>query len=518
MSVLKKLECSFDTALDFPLHDGGRVIFQRELFIKKTADRVLQKGPGEKFYSHYWRAPFGSGKSVFLKMIGRELQKRGCEVYLTSAASMEELDIEYFSRLGKKFGTDTVVILIDEVQGNLNSKHWIGLLKGAKPSNLLVLGVGIPKLTDFSPQFDKKYPKSGDAFPMFLTAEDLPEVFSHFNKTAECSPDIVAEVCERLLEYTSGHMFPFVTFAQHLFDPANNIDLVNIDVYLSSKVFDACSAYDQVRERCYSFLGDMVTKAEKVLLNQSLQSGDIEDLEKFGVWNRVNGFVSPLMIAEVLKRMRKNKDLIHPNKDVITLEPPEKRPYAEQIICAGLRDMTISDFEDALYSDIPATENAIGYRWFLKVQSVLPNVWGNTQVRTKNLDHAKRGAKPTIDFLFNGRVNLLGVELTLNDDVKGVDEHLKRFSDNYKCFSETGVVFHIVTLPDKKEDKNPVIPSTLSDDWKNRIYTFVKTKNALYRGSTLIRSNVVNSLSTPALPVRTFSTLLLRRVNKFKLV
>ena len=77
--TLQKFKYSVCSTDSFPSNGGGNVIFQREWLIKKTAKLVLQK-THSKFGSYYWRAPVGSGKSVFLKLLGKELQEGGCDV------------------------------------------------------------------------------------------------------------------------------------------------------------------------------------------------------------------------------------------------------------------------------------------------------------------------------------------------------------------------------------------------------------------------------------------------------
>jgi len=34
-----------------------------------------------RYHSYYWRAPAGSGKNVFLKLIGKKLEEKGFDVY-----------------------------------------------------------------------------------------------------------------------------------------------------------------------------------------------------------------------------------------------------------------------------------------------------------------------------------------------------------------------------------------------------------------------------------------------------
>jgi chromosomal replication initiation ATPase DnaA len=107
------------TEENFPLHGGGNVVFQRDIFIKETASLVLEKPSTKtKYESFYWRAPVGSGKTVFLKLLGNELQNRGCDVYLTIAKKLDRYDEDYFAKLAREAGEKTVALLVDDVQND----------------------------------------------------------------------------------------------------------------------------------------------------------------------------------------------------------------------------------------------------------------------------------------------------------------------------------------------------------------------------------------------------------------
>ena len=182
-----------------------------------------------------------------------------------------------------------------------------------------------------------------------------------------------------------------------------------------------------------------------------------------------------------------------------------------RVTTAGLRDMKQDDFMDANFHTI-AVENCVSYRWGQCVKSAISNVFVAPQLRTKNMDHKGSGPKPTIDFVFNGRANL-GLELALNVNAEGVREHLSRFDHYYIRYNKTGCVLHFMTVGDE-----PVIKMKEpyhTEAAKNCVYTFVKSKNALFRGSTLVKANAVADLCSP--PVRSYSTYALgclRRVVK----
>ena len=289
------------------------------------------------------------------------------------------------------------------------------------------------------------------------------------------------------MEFTAGHLFPFVKFVQHVLDPINKIDLNNIDDYLIGKEFRSSQVFLQVRARCFDFLVDNAIKKPENLLLNKCNFEDERALQKLGVWLR-NGFLSPLLTTEVFLRAQ-----LSPSPDEITLDATGTSPYAQQIILAGLRDMTEEDFKDAHFDQVPV-ENAVGFRWGFNVRSVLLNVWMSPQVRTKYAEHIGRGAKPLIDFHFNGLVNT-GIEVALNlkfDGKSGIRAHLERFNKDYARY-KNGVVLHFETNTSDAPDKDEA-----------RLYTFVKKRNELYRGCSLVRSNVARQLPSP--PVMSYST------------
>jgi hypothetical protein len=488
-------------SLEFPGDGGGSVIFQRDEFIKETVEMVLQKDTNENnFLSYYWRAPHGSGKTVFLKLMGKELQSRGCDVYsIFLAGSLEGYRGGYFKNLCKNAGTRTVVLLIDDVHHNTNSSVWDGLLKSHRPNNLLVLGVGLTKI-NVSPQFKKQFPRQrGELIPMFLTPNDLPEICTFFKAKYKYIPDeVIKKSCQTILYYTSGQIFPFVSILEYLFTsqpstqtdniataaivtsaeaavdvtplPAYNVALDDLGMFLISPKFS--KSLVKIIKRCsYHLNGHLLTAAENTL------KGKIEysvHLERIGLLHD-GKLISPLFDQVLFQ----NSIILPTTK--IELVDSKITPYAQQVICAGLRDMTEQDFLD--FSNI-AVENAIGFRWGYNVRCTLPNVWIAPQIRMESFDDMGIRKSWLSDFLFNGKLNL-GIELVLNSTDGTLKSHLNRFDAAYKAMRGNGFVFDIQTRKD-----------TISDDVTDRVYTFLKTRNELYRGSKLIQRNVA-SIQTP---------------------
>eukprot|EP00975_Prorocentrum_lima_P014555 3086194-Prorocentrum_lima.AAC.1 len=175
-----------------------------------------------KYSNFYFRHSAGTGKTVLLKLFGKELQQRGFVVFVLTARGMDDFPTGYFQDLADRMAREgkQVAVLVDEVQRNVNSKHWDYLLKKAA-SNLLVIGTGIYDQVNKSPQFLDKYPSTDNPTIGQLTEEDMPEVLSHFipQVRADSLWDLKAKALRELLVATGGQLYPFVVLAKHLLVP-----------------------------------------------------------------------------------------------------------------------------------------------------------------------------------------------------------------------------------------------------------------------------------------------------------
>jgi hypothetical protein len=482
----------------FPPDGGGSVIFQRCEFIKDTVDTMLTKDAGGRFMSYYWRAPRGSGKTVFLKLVGKELHARDCDVlYLSTALELDLYSKGFFLQYAAKAGKKTVALLIDEVPELSSSIHWGEILK-SPPKNLLVVGVGVPGVQSISARFRKTFPAQG-VFPMFLNENDLPEIHYYFKmRYPHIDESVVETVCGEVLNYTGGHLYPYVMFAVHLFDKNEEMILKDPSFFFGSEEFQKSSTYIAVHDRCFQEISDptILGQAERILLRKA-QYGDDKALARRSLYNPITKrFVSLLLYSQLLQ------DIKFTGTPNLKLDDTERTPYVEQIICAGLGEMGEEDFLDA-YERMVAVEDAISFRWGTNVLKSLSNVWLAAQARMGKGGLMTSGAQPRIDFIFNGKLNL-GIEVVLNQSDTGVEEHLSRFLDKYKRLQDRGYVFHIDTKRGKVTTKS------------DKVYTFLKKQNALYRGSSLLKRGVSTRIRTP--PERQFSTLAyrcLRGVGKF---
>jgi hypothetical protein len=471
------------------------VLYSNVTGSSKTCDLVLKVLPNGSYSSYYWRAPPGSGKTTFLSLMGRELQSRGCEVYETLyAKSLDAYPLGFFRDLATNAKDKVVVLLIDEVQNNTNSDRWKELVK-SKPRNLIVIGVGIPWLNMHSPQFSFKFPQTGKLFPMFLTETDLEEICRYFESITGRYRDQIEAICRQVLNYTNGHLFPFIKLTEHVLS-TSDLKTDNVGYYLTSKIAYESPVLECIRRRCLSMISSEQLKGvEKLFWNVKESTGLSMELSRVGLWHG-NDFISDLIRNEVFHTI----DLFGKDEPCELQDPAKTSiPYIEQVICAGLKFMGEEDFFDPVSNTI-AVENRISFTWAQYVEKKLIGVWVAPQCRTLTDERYKKvGPKPLLDFIINERFDKMAIEVALNQNSKGIQKHLKRFDYNYRDFKANGFIFHIQTNHECKFPSINMKSPYDTEDAKNRVYTFIKHQNTLYRGATIVRKGVSKYLKATTL-------------------
>jgi replication-associated recombination protein RarA len=272
-------------------------------------DTFTVKEGGERFSNFYFRHAPGTGKTVLLKLFGRELQQRGFAVFMLSAPELDDYRTGFFETLVDRLVRDgkEVAVLVDEVHRNVNSAHWGYLLKKASPK-LLVVGAGNSGLLEATPQFLKKIPSDHRPAIGQLTEEDMPEVLSHFipQGADDAQWAVKAQALNELLVASGGQVYPFVTIAKHLMKSDGMQHLSNVSAYLTSKAFYNSEDYERVRLRCYDLADIHLDKVARFLLEQPFDESDRSYALKTGLWNGTK-FVSPLLVQEIFRQLERRR-------------------------------------------------------------------------------------------------------------------------------------------------------------------------------------------------------------------
>eukprot|EP00808_Paulinella_micropora_P017790 g80959.t1 len=470
----------FPKSLDelFPRHGIGKQLFSRGIFVAGAVKSIL-----ESRLPHYWRGAPGSGKTVFLKLLGRELQAYGKVLWCDSAGFLDNYkDNSFFSALAAE-GAD-VFLLIDEVQDSPNSPHWVYLLKN-HPKNLIAIGVGITNLQNLSAPFPKKFPDRGEPPPMSVSEQDLSDVTEFWCRQSPHVPiKLVSDICHWLFRYTGGHFFPFLKFTEAVFSETvvDLTDLHSVAKYVLSQEFSQSAAYIAVKERCFNTLSEDVWRCSQRIVWGLQDPRDYGKLEKVGYWDAGRDwFISDLFTAQVFRNRK---------------------------------DMQKMDFEQPT-SFNHRYENGLAFIWGWHLSRKIPSLFISPQTQALPTIQGKK--LPEVDFYFDGRLDV-AVELARNMSASDLAHKFDKFQKSqqlpgkkmggpgpYACWPNYAILHF------QMHDKDPVMPASPYDtvDFQSKLYTFQLPRNSLFRGRTLIQSGVVKALPTPP-SHRSFSSLVFR--------
>jgi hypothetical protein len=155
------------------------IVLTRHQFVSDVI--LIPKDISESRCNHYFRSPYGNGKTSFLMLLGKELlENRNCSVYfIKSACDLDKYTESSFHQAREESLKEKkiLVILIDEVPSNMNSGLWLYFRKTS--ISTVVVGVGIPKLESSSNFF---YNYSSSEMNFDCNSEDMKDLIEAFVK------------------------------------------------------------------------------------------------------------------------------------------------------------------------------------------------------------------------------------------------------------------------------------------------------------------------------------------------
>lgn len=260
-----------------------------------------------------------------------------------------------------------------------------------------------------------------------------------------------------------------------------------------------------MKVRCFEQLLDAET--EKVafrVLGGKEEAGDITTLTRMGWWDPDGGdFISRFLVNACLSGVKPGTD-----DGVLYLTKKKKTPEenTEMVIVEGLSGMEDSDFKCLRHKSGVKVENGVSFNWAYKARIKIPNAY---------LHFQERATSGAVDFYLNGFADtaiVVMLDATQTADPKNkrqsqdIDGHQERFHDGkydwkrYVLFNFAMTTKDTVILP---RDKSA----------HDKVYTYVRSTNTLYRGDKPIKSPAIPNLSGGSRPptdgqTRSFSTML----------
>ena len=113
----------------------------------------------------------------------------------------------------------------------------------------------------------------------------------------------------------------------------------------------------------------------------------------------------------------------------------------------------------------------------------IKSLYISPQHKVPKVDSSKRGTAPTIDVYVNGNIDCY-VEIVKDSSL--LKNHFEKFEsvkDMYASRKNKQYVILDIKLAEFE-------PALVASNYKNCLYTFVKSKNSLFHGDKLIKSNV----------------------------
>jgi hypothetical protein len=488
----------------FPENHFGQYVLKRDRVIKKVKEEMasrLAMGPGEAT-SVYLPGCRGSGKTCLQMLLARSLKADGYEVYFFKSAEgiPQGASLAFKSLLEDK--TKKVAVLIDEVATNPESGLFIALLKRAYP-HLVTIGSAVPR---FIPAESSAMFKSVLRMTeLFLKEddEDFQELVEYCVGLKATTPELTQTICKYLLKQCGGHTFPTLAFIEYFFTRGGDAKrfLVSVEVFqrhFCGPDFARSPFYQSVRRRCFAELRDAETeKLAFRVLGGKEEAGDISTVTRLGWWDSEAGdFISRFLVNACLSGVQPRTD------GVLYLDKKNTHEEnTELVIVQGLSGMDVSDFKCWRHK-------SLSFNWAHKARVKVPNAY---------LHFQERAVASVVDFHLNGFADtaievMLDATQTADPKTTGqshdIDAHHRRFCDDKYNNWKRYVLFNFAMSNDKI-----ILPRDTSAH--DKVYTFVRSTNTLYRGMKPLKTPAIPNLSGGSRPfgdgpTRSFSTVVKR--------
>ena len=328
------------------------------------------------------------------------------------------------------------------------------------------------------------------------------------------SSEQITETAKIVLDFTGGYFFPFLTVSNYFFQSfaEKNWNSPSIKRFLQSQEFFQGEVYKTIVQRCFQAIIDPYLELCTKLLLGQVEASTIGPLEAMGLWDSEKmSFCSPLLKQYLFHRCVKEfkNSQVKPQETILLANDVGWLEGVAQVIENGLAYMHPHNFEMPKGSPV---EDALGFHWgFQRIENLYmsPQTPADkemvreryfTKVLKKEkfkLVPSKPGRPPTVDWFLNSRLGV-ALECIRDGDERGIEEKFRKFQEEYKEWPNNALLnFQMAGKMLNYDVKNK--------PYADRLFTFVKESNSLYRGSELCRPNVVHRLAT--MPIARFSTL-----------
>lgn len=484
----------------------GKWLLERRNVIERVekarAEQLIDEPAGST--SVYLSGCRGMGKTCTLALLARHFSSQGWEVFWFSTASAIPMDIGgVFEKHAQESPNKNIAVIVDEVAANPNAALFNALLKGNFP-NVLVLGAAVPRFmpTGSTSTFRECF-RFGD---LVLRSHDvdvqgLVEHWQALVSADGIDKDVVRDVCNYIISYCGGHVYPVLAFMEHFFTTDEGKKVLSggrdtFVVYFRSAGFYQSRLFRKVCTRCFSY--EMTVDAESKrsffrMLSGQGDSTDFTTVARLGWWDPdKNNVVSALLLNECLAWVGANEETGVGKRDKRVDGTESSQEKLKALVIEGLSRMQPCDFES--HSKKWRIENALSFNWATRAWSAYRNL---------HLSYQEPQGGTWVDFFVNGSIN--GAVEVLRDATQrqspsakpgsqDIDEHLERFTSGQYAIEN----FVLLNFAMTYRRGGLVLPKDAAHH--DQVFTYVHSENALYCGSKFITAPAVHSMSCPGTP------------------
>ena len=483
----------------FPEDSFGRYILSRDRLVKKVFEAItmIQIDSPDNAASVYVNGCHGSGKTCLLLILAEKFKNDGYTVYYFPTARRMPMNAAIMFERLLKDKSKKVAVIIDEVIPYLDALYT--LLKGAYPK-LVTIGAAVPRWMESGTTCMFKVELCISELVLQKEDNDFQDLIKfcvNLKATApdptqdNCIEDVTQDICIELLNHCGGHPFPTLAFIAYFFtreDTKKYIKNLSVfNTYFNSKDFEASAVYKLVARRCFDDVqhNDYLIRVHRLLLHKA-DIGDEMQLEQIGWWNtQTSDFISTFFL-NICKPYFEVPECDNP---LYLSESISAQENTELVIIAGLAGMDDSDIlcDSSKFGIV--VNNALSFCWAFRMQQIVPNVFMKYQ------HHSVSGGY--VDFYINSHADTtIKVIRNARNGSEGqaidIDTHLNRFTSGKYHWNKFVLLNFAMTT-------DLVLPRDEASHEK--VYTYVRSTNILYRGNKVLKTNAMPKLSGGSKPM-----------------
>ena len=194
---------------------------------------------------------------------------------------MKKYTKEDVEKLEPQSSDESVYLIIDEVQANLDDVLWYYLLRGS--SKIITIGAGVPDVASYTLSFRFKE----DPDFIVISDDDVEESVKLFlNFTKSLDEHVVRNTLSWVQNYTGGQAYPFFVISAYLLTKyPDKCSTGEFELIVNSHEFLLSREYSDIKSRAFGIPSD-VTYAACSVIESGPTYAHVFLLSRYGLWDQ----------------------------------------------------------------------------------------------------------------------------------------------------------------------------------------------------------------------------------------